>query len=298
MAAKYKKIDPRLWNDEKFQQMNPMEKLLVLYCLTNSGNRIGIFKFSVALASEDIGYPSDTLRDTLRVICDTLNWRYDESARVLYLPNWWKYNATKSGKTMTGALDDLHDVPQTPLLQEFASNNEWLSGEELRVFDTHMQGYREGIPKGMPSHEHYHEHEHEYKKTSLSVSVSEEKHAEPPKPKAKPPKSARPADYDAEFEKFWSAYPTRGRTGKPAAFRSFKALSTQDRLSAVSGAIRFAASPKGRSAFVPGAAVFINQRRWEDDPAAWASDSTHSQTQQQKPQPQRLPDPPDMIVRM
>lgn len=154
MSAKFRKLDPRIWNDEKFQQLPPMHKLLAVYCLTAQVNRIGIFKFSVALASEDIGYPPDTLRDTLREICDTLNWHHDEEARVMYFPHWWKYNASGSHKTMKGCLEDLRDIPQTHLLQHFAENKSYLNDAERRVLDTHMQGYTHGyaipIPIPMP----------------------------------------------------------------------------------------------------------------------------------------------------
>ena len=50
--AKFRKVDPRIWNDEKFQSLPPLDKLLAVYALTGQCNRIGIFKFSIALAAE------------------------------------------------------------------------------------------------------------------------------------------------------------------------------------------------------------------------------------------------------
>jgi len=53
--ARFRKIDPRTWRDEKFRHLDPLDKLIAFYILTGQTNRIGIFNFSPAMAVEEIG---------------------------------------------------------------------------------------------------------------------------------------------------------------------------------------------------------------------------------------------------
>lgn len=231
MAAKYRKLDPRIWSDEKFQQMTPMQKLVAIYVLTGQVNRIGIFKFSVGLAAEDIGYPPDTLRDTLQEVCNTLGWHYDSVTRVLYLPNWWRYNATGSELTMKGAIDDLHEVPQSHLVQDFLSNKTWLNEQEGRVLDTLVQGYAKGIGKGMGKGPPI--------PVTVTVAVTgtvtgenipgsgEPAHTQTKTRKTKKTRAAYPPD----FESFWKAYPRRNGAAsgeKSEAYLAWIAMTDED----------------------------------------------------------------------
>src|SRR5690348_8887564 len=56
MAAKYRKIDPRMWDDEKFRLLSAGEKLIAIYAITAQSNRCGIFIYSHGLAREHLGF--------------------------------------------------------------------------------------------------------------------------------------------------------------------------------------------------------------------------------------------------
>ena len=144
MAAKYRKVDPRVWNDEKFRQLSPDDKLVALYCLTcDQTNRIGLFVFSVGKAAEDIGLAPDDFTGRFDRVCETLSWRWDRVSRTLYFPMWWKYNAPDNGKHMLGCLQDLHDIPRSPFLQAFCDNTQWFKPPVLAAFE-------KGMPYPMP----------------------------------------------------------------------------------------------------------------------------------------------------
>lgn len=180
MAQKYRKIDPRIWGDEKFSKLSPQEKLVALYCLTcPQCNRVGIFRFSPALAAEDLGMGADSYAIRFRKVCETMKWRWDETARVLYLPTWWRYNAPENPKHLQGCLTDLHDVPQTPLLKEFVRNIEHLSPS---LHDT----YRIAIPIAMPYQELEQEQEQEQEQ-DRSCSENASRVSEPADPLASVP---------------------------------------------------------------------------------------------------------------
>jgi hypothetical protein len=156
MARKYRKIDPRIWSDEKFCALKSAEdKLIVLYCLTcPQCNRAGIFRFSPALASEDLHWSIDSYLKRFANVVSRMKWRWDEGSRVLYFPTWWRYNEPENQNHLKGCLTDLDDLPQTSLLQDFANNTTHLPGYLLDTF-------REAIAKRMPNQEQEQELEQE-----------------------------------------------------------------------------------------------------------------------------------------
>ena len=128
MARKYRKIDPRIWGDERFVRLPNEEKLIALYCLTSPQcNRIGLFRFSMAAAAEDLGTSSETFEKRFRNVCSTMKWPFDPVSKVLFFPTWWRYNCPENGNILLGNLEDLHDVPNTPLVSEFIDNAQLLA---------------------------------------------------------------------------------------------------------------------------------------------------------------------------
>jgi len=133
---RFRKIDPRIWGDEKFRQLKHEEMLVAFYCLTSAqANRIGIFRFSPAHASEDLETLPQTFAKRFDRVIETLKWGWDSAARVLYLPTWWKYNKPMNPNTFKAHLDDFHELPSSPLLAEFCANTRYVSdamAEHLR----------------------------------------------------------------------------------------------------------------------------------------------------------------------
>ena len=140
MARKYRKIDPRIWSDERFSLLPDTEKVVALYVLTcPQSNRVGIFRFSLALASEDLGVTPIRIAERFAKVCDTFRWKWDASAKVVYLPTWWKYNQPENPKHLIGCLEDLADLPATKLAAEFAENTAYLSPNLSDTYRIRMQ---------------------------------------------------------------------------------------------------------------------------------------------------------------
>ena len=151
-GPRYRKVYPLFWDDASVRTLDDSEKLLALYCITShQTNRVGIFRFSLATAADDlgigIGKVSDTFKRKFYKVCNTLNWRFDEQARVLYVPSWWKWNRPENPKHMIGVLRDLKELPQTPLLNDFAKNTENLIPSLKKEFETYLSdSYLDGMP--------------------------------------------------------------------------------------------------------------------------------------------------------
>jgi hypothetical protein len=174
MAQRYRKIDPRIWNDEKFRALSREEKLIALYVLTAQSNRLGFFKFSKALAAEDLNMPVETFSKGFDKVCKALAWRFDEEARVLLIPKWFRYNCPDNPNTLKSCLEDLHELPRTPLVSEFALCVQYLpqalhetfrKGLEERYGERYLERlgerYGERYPQRMPHQEQEQEQEQE-----------------------------------------------------------------------------------------------------------------------------------------
>jgi hypothetical protein len=158
--SRYRKIDPRIWTDEKFRRLTADEQRVALYILTAQSNRIGLFSFSPGKACEDLGTLPPTFRKGFLKACQTLNWEWDAKARVLYLPTWWKYNPPENVNNVIGNLKDLEDLPETPLQERFSTNTTYLSEGFIETFtQTLAKRYPQRSPKRSPSQEQEQEQE-------------------------------------------------------------------------------------------------------------------------------------------
>lgn len=133
MASKYRRIDPRIWGDEKFAKLDMLDRQIVFYLLTSTQtNRIGIFKFSPAMAAEELGTTLEDFCQRFKTVCKTFDWAWDQERKVVYLRSWWKYNHPENRNVFFSCLKDVADLPQTDLLNEFAINVKYLQSEQLR----------------------------------------------------------------------------------------------------------------------------------------------------------------------
>jgi len=138
--ARYRKIDPRIWRDEKFVSLSAEEKLIAIYCLVAQSNRIGFFNFSPARAAEELDTLPNTFAKCFRKVCQTFQWGFDERLKVLLIPKWFRYNEPENRNVLVGNLKDLDELPDSALIVEFAKCD-----EELR--QTYRQTFRERIAK-------------------------------------------------------------------------------------------------------------------------------------------------------
>ena len=206
--ARYRKIDPKIWTDERFRRLKAEEQRIAIYILTAQSNRIGLFHFSPGKACEDLGTLPPTFQKGFRKVCETLHWEWDANARVIYIPTWWKYNQPENANNVIGCLKDVGDLPETPLLESFSTNTTYISEGLIETFiQTLAKRYPQRSPKRSPSPE-----------LELELELEPELELDAP-----------PA-VDDEFEDFWKNYPMRNgkRLGQPEAVRKWKRLKDED----------------------------------------------------------------------
>jgi hypothetical protein len=131
----YRKFYTRAWSDEKVFKMSLEQKAIFFYCLTSDQtSAFGMYVLSHGKAAEELGMLPETFRDGFDHVSRTLGWGYDEQTRVLYIPSWWKHNPPPNRNVLIHNLERIGDIPQTPLLQAFATNTAFLAQDLRETF--------------------------------------------------------------------------------------------------------------------------------------------------------------------
>lgn len=243
MAAKYKKIDPRVWKDDRFRSLNEVEKLIAMYVITAQSNRIGIFNFSTALGAEDLGMAPGRFQEGFGRVVLTLKWQWDSVNRVCYLPTWWRYNQPDGANVLMGCLADLDDLPSSPLLEMFCDNTDHL---KQNLHDTFKEGCRR-VRGGVGGRFAYQEHEQEQEQEQ---------------------------EQDGCFEMFWKAFPSARRQAKGSARHAWlEAIKRCKPQVIIDAAIEYAASRVGKGRYVRGPVSWLSGDCWDDDRSAWNGSS-------------------------
>lgn len=123
--ARYYPVSPLFWMDETINHLDDQGKLLALYLLTcEHRNLEGLYRLPYAYVQADLGWDQATVRGEMGRLIDHDFIRYDEAARVVFLPKALKYHEPKSPKQVQGAVNALQQVPDTALWPDFQRSAE------------------------------------------------------------------------------------------------------------------------------------------------------------------------------
>lgn len=89
----YRRVYLRLWRHPAFRALNEGEKVLALYLVTGpQTNLIGCYRFSPALAAEDIGVSLAQVKRRLAKILTAFEWSFDEATQWIWIQSWFRWN--------------------------------------------------------------------------------------------------------------------------------------------------------------------------------------------------------------
>jgi hypothetical protein len=166
--ARYRKIDSRIWNDEKFRTLGDDAKLVFLFVLTHPHlTSLGAMRANEAGLAHELGWTFERFQKGFgEPFRKGLFW-YDESVSFLALTNFLKYNPPENPNVVKSWEKSLDLIPECDLKIKLL----------IRVkayVETLPEGFIEGLPepfrKGMPNQEQ--EQEQEYKQEHVCVSGS------------------------------------------------------------------------------------------------------------------------------
>ncbi len=237
--ARYRKIDPRMWRDDRFKSLGQQERLIAIYAMTAQSNRIGLFVLSPGEAAEDFGTSRETFLKGLAKVCERLKWTYETASRVLYIPTWWKYNSPENPNVLKSCLDDLHELPQTKLVKPFSENTQYLPERFIPTFT-------KGLAKVTCKNTQEQEQEQEQELSPASAAVSE----------------------PSGFAAFWEAYPKKRE--KLEAEKVWKQIHPVNGLcekiiASVQAAKQSEDWRKENGRFIPNPAKYLRRGNWEDE---------------------------------
>lgn len=173
---RYRKIDPRIWNDEKFASLSHEAQRMFFFVLTHpSMTALGAFRISMSGMAAELGLDEKGFAKPFAELLSKGLVRYDERAFLLFAPNFLKYNPPENPNVIKGWAGAIDLLPECPLLltvldrakASASSTDAGLKAYENaleRVRETLSERYSKPLPKGMPKQEQEQEQEQEEEK--------------------------------------------------------------------------------------------------------------------------------------
>ena len=114
--ATLRSVNTRFWEDPWVEDLDPSEKLLFLYLLTNKyANLAGIYEITVKRISFETGLNQETIRKGLERFAKD-NKAYFVDNNYMFLPNWLK-NQNLNSNMKKGLLTIFSQLPKSVLIK-------------------------------------------------------------------------------------------------------------------------------------------------------------------------------------
>lgn len=117
--GRYRKIDPKIWNDAKFIALSNDAQRLFLFVLTHPlMTGIGAFRTTMGGMADELRLDPKGFPELFRELLGKGLVKYDEKACLIFAPNFLKYNEPENPNVVQGWLKTLEYLPECPLLIE------------------------------------------------------------------------------------------------------------------------------------------------------------------------------------
>lgn len=107
--SRYRKIDPRIWNDAKFNALGDEGKLVFFMLLTHpSMTALGAMRATMPGLAAELGWNAEAFRQAFAEVCQQGMAEHNAGACFLWLPNFLSYNKPESPNVVRawrGAVD-------------------------------------------------------------------------------------------------------------------------------------------------------------------------------------------------
>lgn len=254
--ARYRKIDPRIWNDKKFRSMTDAGKLVFLFVLTHPHmTSIGAMRATLGGLADELGWELKAFREAFGEAFEKGMVKHDPKASFLALPNFLKYNAPESPNVVKAWVSASDLLPECDLKEEVI---QWVKDFVEGLPEAFAKALPKDFAKGMPNQEQEQEQylNQEQEQTYLVRKVKKTSRIGPSDPNLSP-----------KFFEFWELYPRKEQRAK-AAIAYAKLAPSQELHQTILDALgkqRETAKWKFEPQFIPHPTTWLNGKRWEDD---------------------------------
>jgi hypothetical protein len=153
--AKYRKVDPRIWNDAKFRELSDNGKLVFFMLLTHPNmTSLGAMRASVAGLAEEMGWTLKAFREAFAEALSKGMAEHDEKACLIALPRFIKYNPPESPNVVKAWVKALDLLPECGLKTRVVMRAKGYAEGLGKGFGKALpEAFSETLPKSMPNQE-------------------------------------------------------------------------------------------------------------------------------------------------
>ena len=121
--SRYRRIEVRMWGDQKFRNLDSATQLLWCYLLSGpeTTHLPGVLTIGEMGLAEAMGWDLRLTRQCLTSLVDSGMVLVDKFARLIFLPNAPRHNPPFSGKNVKGWASAIHDLPESTLTATITS---------------------------------------------------------------------------------------------------------------------------------------------------------------------------------
>ena len=151
--ARYRKVDSRIWNDEKFSSLGDDGQLVFLFLLTHPHQTaLGAMRASIPGLASEKGWPLERFAKAFGQAFGKGMVKHDSRASCVWLPNFLRYNGPESPNVVRhwGSAADL--IPECTLkLQSIQAAKTFLKAYTEGFHKAFAEVFGEDLPKTMPN---------------------------------------------------------------------------------------------------------------------------------------------------
>lgn len=155
--AKYRKIDPRIWNDEKFRELSHMGKLVFMFLMTHPHmTALGAMRASIPGLAAEIKMDGKAFGKAFGEAFLKGMIEHDTEASFIALPNFLKYNGPESPNVVKAWASSLDLIPECNLKAKLIQR---VKGFAEALPEAFLEALPEAFAKSMPYQEQEQEQE-------------------------------------------------------------------------------------------------------------------------------------------
>jgi uncharacterized phage protein (TIGR02220 family) len=178
---KYRKVDPKIWNDRKFRSLSDNGKLVFLFLLTHPHmTALGAMRATVPGLGAELEWKEKAFREAFQEALLKGMVKADEKACFVWLPKFLRYNTPESPNVVRAWAKAADDIPECNLKEQCLQGAKAL-----------LEGYHEGYQKAFAE---------AFPEASRKPSPNQEQEQEQDIPPYSPPLDPNPKTPKRDFK--------------------------------------------------------------------------------------------------
>lgn len=114
--AHFRKVDVRIWNDAKFNELSHLGKLIFIFLITHPGmTMLGAMRATQAGLAEELQSTPEAFREAFAEVLAKGLAKVDQKASCIWLPNFLKYQSAESPNVLRNWVKQVEFIPECGL---------------------------------------------------------------------------------------------------------------------------------------------------------------------------------------